>query len=79
MQFRVETSGNKENNTIKLTLNGQSHGTFNSLKDLSHYAARVRAGLIVLVPGAIPDQKSLISVSNDIKVQVNRLRKMGFK
>lgn len=79
MQFRVETSGNKENNTIKLTLDGRSHGTFKSLKDLMHYAGRVRTGLIVLVPGAIPDQKILISVSNEIKVQVNNLRKMGFK
>jgi hypothetical protein len=79
MQFRVQTSGNKENNTIKLILNGRSHGTFKSLEDLIHYAGRVRTGLIVLVPGAIFDQGSLVSISNDIKVQVNNLRKMGFK
>lgn len=77
--FTVKTSANREANTIKLTMGDQSHGTFNSLEELLRYAARVKTGRIVLIPGLEPDGKALKIVSEDIKNQVRKLRKQGFK
>jgi hypothetical protein len=77
--FRVKTEGDKETGAIKLTLGGRSHGTFRDTEELLRYAARIKTGLIVLIPGVTVMPASLTLVSTDIKNQVNNLKKMGFK
>lgn len=79
VKFQVATEGNKETNTIKLTMGGRSHGTFHSVDELLRYAARVKTGRIVLIPGVIPDARTLTVITGDIRKQANNLKKMGFK
>ena len=77
--FKVKTEADKETGTIKLILGDRSHGTFRDTEELLRYAARIKTGLIVLVPGVTVTQASLTLVSVDIKNQVRNLKRMGFK
>jgi hypothetical protein len=77
--FSVTTHANKEANTVKLILGDRSHGTFKSLEELLRYAARIKTGRVVLMPGAVSDKQSLRIVCDNIKMQVRKLREQGFK
>lgn len=77
--LKVVTEGNRQTGAIKLTMGGRSHGTFRDLEELLRYAARIKTGRIVLVPGTIQPPPALKIVSDNIKKQAANLKKMGFK
>lgn len=75
----IETDGNRQTGAIKLTMGGRSHGTFRDLEELLRYAARIKTGRIVLIPGTVQPPLALKIVSDNIKNQAANLKKMGFK
>jgi hypothetical protein len=60
-------------------MGGHPHGTFKSVEELLRYAARVRTGRIVLVPGGHATPAGLKMISAEIRRQAAALKEKGFK
>lgn len=73
----VSTTFNPATGRVSLVINGRTHGSFGNAEEILRYAARAKAGNIVLFPGQTTRDQVL--TQREIQRQVTIHKRDGFK